>query len=120
MRPVGAEGGGIETDQMAAQDGDCRAGRGVPDAGGLVVGRGDDAPAIGAEGGAGDQALVAAEDGDRRAGRGVPDARGIVIRRRDDARAVGAEGGEETGPSWPPRTAIAVPVAASQTRAVLS
>ncbi len=66
-------------------------------------------------------ALMAAEDGDRLAGRGVPDARGLVIRRRDDARPVGAEGGEIHRPSsWPLRTAIGLPVAASQTRAVLS
>ena len=105
---------------MAAEDGDHLARRGVPDARGVVLRRGDDARPVGAEGGGTDPILVAAEDGDRLAGRGVPDARGVVVRRRDDARPVGAEGGGIDLFWWPLRTAIALPVAASQTRAVLS
>ena len=119
-RPVGAEAGVRDPTLVAAEDADRGAGRGVPDARGAVPRRGDDARPVGAEGGVRDPTLVAAEDADRGAGRGVPDARGLIRRCCDDARPVGPEGGGIDRSLVVAEDADRVPVAASQTRAVLS
>ena len=63
---------------------------------------------------------MAAQDRDLLAGRRIPDAGGLVSRRRDDARPSGLKAAEVTKRRWPRRTAISLPVAASQMRAVLS
>ena len=64
---------------------------------------------------------MAVEPADRLAGRGVPDPRGLVRRRGDDALAVGAERGATNRSLMAfERLADRWPVAASQTRAVLS
>ena len=58
---------------------------------------------------------------DRLAGRGVPDPRRLVPGRGDDALPVGAERRARHWTSWPlSGSPIGSPVAASQTRAVLS
>ena len=63
---------------------------------------------------------MAAQDRDLLGGRGVPDAGGVVrdaVTMRDPS---GLKAAEYTVSSWPRRTAISLPVAASQMRAVLS
>ena len=92
----------------------------VPDAGGRVVGRGDDARPVGAEGGGSDLSHVAAEDGNRLSvaasqTRAVSSEDAVTMRDPSGLKAA-----ELTEFSWPLRTAIALPVVASQMRAVWS
>jgi hypothetical protein len=63
---------------MTTQDGDFVAGRGVPNAGGLIIRCRDDASSVGAEGGRIYIAIMPAKDRDFLARRGVPDASCLV------------------------------------------
>src|SRR5438128_5018274 len=99
---------------MAAQDRDLRCARDIPDAGGLVRRRRDDACSVGAEGRGHHRAIMAAQDRNLRCARGVPDVRGPI------AYPSGLKTAEWMSLTWPRRTAISFAVAASQMRAVLS
>ena len=79
---VRAEGGSIHPAVMAAQDHELLAGRGIPDARGLVARRRDDARPVGAEGGGADDIGMPAQDRDLLAGGRIPDARGACPRTR--------------------------------------
>ena len=79
--PSGLKAVGVHGALMAAQDRGLPAVRGVPDAGGLVTRRRDDARAVAAEGGGEHLPVMAAQDRDLLGGYGVPDAGGVVSRR---------------------------------------
>ena len=95
------------------------AGGGVPEPGGVVIGRGEHARAVGRE--RPRRPSSRGRAGPAAPGRGgVPQPRGVVLGRGEHARAVGREHGRVTRPSWPRRTRSSWPEAASHSRAVLS
>ena len=74
---------------MAAQDHELLAGGGVPQPGGVVIGRGEHARAVGREHGRGDPILMAAQDPQLLARGGVPQPGGLVPGRGEHARPSG-------------------------------
>ncbi|MDQ3565113.1 MAG: hypothetical protein M3436_13560 [Pseudomonadota bacterium] len=75
---------------VAAQDGDLPPRGNLPDAGGLVVGRGDHDPAVGAIDGRRNYAFMATQNGPFLPRGGVPQPGGLVIGNGDDGPAIGA------------------------------
>ena len=104
---------------MAAEDRDRLARRRVPNPRRLVRRGRDDPRAVRRERGAPDRVAMAAEDRDRLAV-ATSQTRAVLSYEAVTTRAPsGEKAALWTRPSWPLRTAIALPVAASQTRAVI-
>ena len=126
MRRPSGENSAVRTAVMARKYGELSARGRVPDARGLVVGGGDDAPPVGRERGAahvsalvvGGKALaMAGEDRELHAAGRIPDTRSPVVGGSNDAPPVGENATLRTIPSWPESPVIRLSVAASQMRA---
>ena len=127
MRRPSGENAAVRTALvMARKYGELSARGRVPDARGLVVGGGDDAPPVGRERGAahvsalvvgGETLAMAGEDRELHAAGRIPDARRPVIGGSNDAPPVGRERDAADELSWPESPAICLSVAASQMRA---
>ena len=117
---VAAERRALHEAGMAFQDGDLLAALRIPDARGVVTRRRHHPLAVAAERRGQYDAGMAFQDGDLLAALRIPDARGVVVDAVTTRLPSPLNAALVTESVWPFRTAISLPLSASQMRAVLS